>query len=41
MRVCLDVQSAVGPGAGVGRYTRELARHLPGAARDGERVRAL
>lgn len=41
MRVCLDVQSAVGQGAGVGRYTRELARHLPGAAREGELVRAF
>ena len=28
MRVCLDIQSAVGRGAGVGRYTRELARGL-------------
>ena len=41
MRVCLDVQSAVGQRAGVGRYTRELARHLPGTAREGEEVRAF
>jgi glycosyltransferase involved in cell wall biosynthesis len=27
-RVCIDVQSAVTQGAGVGRYTRELVRHL-------------
>jgi glycosyltransferase involved in cell wall biosynthesis len=33
MRVCLDIQSAVGRGTGVGRYTRELARGLA-AVRD-------
>lgn len=35
LTVCLDMQSAMGPCTGVGRYTRELARALPrGAAPD-------
>jgi glycosyltransferase involved in cell wall biosynthesis len=32
MKICLDIQSAIGPGAGVGRYTRSLAEHLPALA---------
>jgi glycosyltransferase involved in cell wall biosynthesis len=36
MKICLDIQSAIGPGAGVGRYTRSLAAHLPAQARAGE-----
>jgi glycosyltransferase involved in cell wall biosynthesis len=28
MKVCLDIQSALGPRAGVGRYTKMLAEHL-------------
>ena len=32
MKICLDIQSAIGPGAGVGRYTRSLAAHLPAQA---------
>jgi len=31
MKICLDVQSAVGNRAGVGRYTALLAQHLPTA----------
>jgi glycosyltransferase involved in cell wall biosynthesis len=34
VRVCLDVQPAVAQAAGVGRYTRLLARHLGLAAAD-------
>lgn len=29
MKICLDIQPAIGPGAGVGRYARSLATHLP------------
>jgi len=29
MKVCLDIQAALGQRAGVGRYVRELLRHLP------------
>ncbi len=28
MKVCMDIQSAIGPRAGVGRYTHQLAQHL-------------
>ena len=38
MRVCLDVQSAIGRRTGVGRYTHALATHLPSAARPGEEI---
>lgn len=41
MRVCLDVQSALGPLTGVGRYTHALAAHLPAAAPPGAEVRAF
>lgn len=36
MKICLDIQSAIGPGAGVGRYTRSLAAHLPAQAGPGD-----
>ena len=29
MKVCLDIQATLGQRAGVGRYVRELLRHLP------------
>ncbi len=32
MKVCLDIQPACGPLAGIGRYTRMLAQHLPAEA---------
>lgn len=38
MRVCLDIQAALGQRAGVGRYARELARHLPAAAGPGDEI---
>ena len=38
MRVCLDVQSAIGRRTGVGRYTRALAAALPAAAPTGDDV---
>lgn len=41
MRVCLDIQAALGQRAGVGRYARELARHLPAAAGEGDEVRGF
>jgi glycosyltransferase involved in cell wall biosynthesis len=31
VRVCLDIQAAVAQRAGIGRYARALARHLPSA----------
>ena len=34
MRVTLDIQPALAQGGGIGRYTRELLRHLPDAAPD-------
>lgn len=34
MKVCLDIQSALAQRAGVGRYTRMLAEHLPPTAGD-------
>lgn len=36
---CLDYQPAVAQVAGIGRYTRELARHLPSMLADDERLR--
>lgn len=36
MKVCLDIQAALGQRAGVGRYVRELLRHLPAAQADDE-----
>ncbi len=38
MRVCLDVQSAIGRRTGVGRYTHALATHLPAAAPPGDTI---
>ncbi len=38
MRVCLDIQPAIGQRAGIGRYTMALAEHLPAAAGDDELV---
>ncbi|MBP7274656.1 MAG: glycosyltransferase family 4 protein [Kiritimatiellae bacterium] len=38
MRVCLDVQSALGHRTGVGRYTHALAAHLASAAQPGEKI---
>lgn len=41
MRVCMDIQAAAGQRAGVGRYVRELVRHLPAAAAPGEEIAAF
>lgn len=41
MRVCMDIQAAAGQRAGVGRYVRELVRHLPAAAGPGEEIAAF
>lgn len=38
MKICLDIQSAVGRFAGVGRYTRSLAEHLPALAGPGDEL---
>ena len=40
MKVCVDIQAALGQRAGVGRYVRELAAHL-GAAAGGDEVVAF
>ena len=32
MKVCMDIQAALGQRAGVGRYVRELLAHLGAAA---------
>ncbi|MDR0993526.1 MAG: glycosyltransferase family 4 protein [Verrucomicrobiota bacterium] len=40
MKVCLDIQAALGQRAGVGRYVRELLRHL-GADAQTDEVRAF
>ncbi len=37
MKVCMDIQPALGQRAGVGRYTRSLAEHLP-AGRGGDSI---
>ena len=34
VRVCIDIQSAVAQRAGVGRYTAQLAQHLPACSTD-------
>lgn len=38
MRVCVDIQAALGQRAGVGRYVKGLAEHLPRFAGDDELV---
>ena len=38
MKFLLDIQPAIGQLAGVGRYTRELLRHLPAALSSGEHL---
>ncbi len=40
MKVCLDIQAALGQRAGVGRYVRELLRHL-GAEAGADEIRAF
>jgi len=37
----MDIQAAAGQRAGVGRYVRELVRHLPAAAAPGEEIAAF
>lgn len=39
MRICLDYQPAVAQRAGIGRYTRLLARHLPAYISGGDSLR--
>lgn len=41
MKICMDIQAAIGPGAGIGRYTRELLAHVGAHARAGERLAAF
>ena len=38
MKICLDIQSAIGQRAGVGRYALSLAAHLAAEARDGDEL---
>lgn len=39
MKICLDIQPACGPLAGIGRYTRMLAEHLPAWVGPGDTLR--
>ena len=36
MNVCMDLQAALGQRGGIGRYVRELFRHLSAEAEEGE-----
>ena len=40
MKVCMDIQAALGQRAGVGRYVRELLFHL-GAEKDADELAAF
>ena len=41
MNVCMDLQAALGQRGGIGRYVRELFRHLGAEADEGETLTGI